>query len=182
MNAYLAIDIETSGLSPERNQILEIGAVLNVLDKPIMECPTFYATVWHETIVGSLYALKLNASLIARLADGEGKSPGDVGTGFRSWLHNLRAAFNIEQFHLLGKNVGSFDKPFLEASLPYWPFEWFSYRCLEVGSMYATPEGIPSQSVLARTLTGCFPGEEHNALYDARVSLALARDKWGIAI
>lgn len=181
MNAYLAIDVETTGLNPTLHQILELGAVLNINGTPIMECPSFEILIRHETIVGSPQALKMNSSLIERMANGEGAQIGEAGELFRDWLHRIRGIYGVDQFHLLGKNVGSFDRAFLE-KLPFWPFDWFSYRCLEVGSMYADPDGMSSQSELSRQFNNLFPGWEHESLFDARVSLALARNKWKVAI
>jgi oligoribonuclease (3'-5' exoribonuclease) len=181
MSTYLAIDIETTGLNPTLHQIIEIGAVLNINGTPIMECPSFEMLVKHGTIVGSPKALKMNSALIERMANGEGTQVGDVGDRLYDWLHNLCRTYRINQFHLLGKNVGSFDRPFLE-KLYDWPFDLFSYRYLEIGSMYATPEGMQGQAELSKQFKGIFPGGEHEALFDARVSLALARTKWGLML
>lgn len=59
---YVSIDIETSGLDPERNQILSIGAIIedtnNKLDRD--DCPSFYRIITHREITGSPFALTLN--------------------------------------------------------------------------------------------------------------------------
>ena len=67
---YVSCDIETTGLDESRCQILQIGAVVedtkNIL--PIDELPTFNCVVIHEELTGSPFALRMNAKLIALIA------------------------------------------------------------------------------------------------------------------
>jgi len=174
---YLAIDIETTGLDPEKHQVLEIGAVMYQPGKAIMECPTFRALIEHDEYRGSAVALAMNHRLLQEIADVGGGTPGSASNKFRLWL--FRHLPKDAKVHLLGKNVGSFDLQFLKR-LPYWPVHQIHYRCLDVGSLWATPEGMKSQAELEAILAEDYniPGEPHEALYDARVSLALAIFKW----
>jgi len=69
---YLSIDIETTGLDPENNQILSIGAIIedtkNTL--PLEECPKFHAAIKRSgDITGSFFALNMNASLIGDIVN-----------------------------------------------------------------------------------------------------------------
>jgi oligoribonuclease len=68
---YISIDIETTGLDPEFNQILSIGAViedtLNPL--PFEELPKFHAVIKRESVYGSIFALNLNRDLIQAMKD-----------------------------------------------------------------------------------------------------------------
>ncbi len=68
---YISIDIETTGLDPEFNQILSIGAViedtLNPL--PFEELPKFHAVIKRESVYGSIFALNLNKDLIQAMKD-----------------------------------------------------------------------------------------------------------------
>jgi len=63
---YISIDIETTGLDPENNQILSIGAIIedtnNIL--PLESIPTFHAAIIRENVTGSLVALNMNNKLI----------------------------------------------------------------------------------------------------------------------
>jgi oligoribonuclease len=68
---YISIDIETTGLDPEFNQILSVGAViedtLNPL--PFEELPKFHAVIKRESVYGSIFALNLNKDLIQAMKD-----------------------------------------------------------------------------------------------------------------
>lgn len=68
---YISIDIESTGLDPEFNQILSIGAViedtLNPL--PFEELPKFHAVIKRESVYGSIFALNLNKDLIQAMTD-----------------------------------------------------------------------------------------------------------------
>lgn len=73
---YVSIDIETSGLDAERNQVLSIGAIIedtnNKLDRD--DCPTFYRIITHKEITGNPFALTLNQeeiSLISAFHEGD---------------------------------------------------------------------------------------------------------------
>ena len=63
---YLSIDIETSGLDSERNQILSLGVIIEDTTKklPFEEIPKFHCAIVREEIVGNLFALNLNKELI----------------------------------------------------------------------------------------------------------------------
>ena len=68
---YISIDIETTGLDADFNQILSIGAViedtLNPL--PFEELPKFHAVIKRESVYGSIFALNLNRDLIQAMKD-----------------------------------------------------------------------------------------------------------------
>jgi oligoribonuclease len=75
---YISIDVETTGLDPEFNQILSIGAViedtLNPL--PFEELPKFHAVIKRESVYGSIFALNLNRDLIQAMKDySEARTP-----------------------------------------------------------------------------------------------------------
>jgi oligoribonuclease (3'-5' exoribonuclease) len=179
MRTYISIDIETSGLDPETCQVLEIGAVLNDPNKPIRECPTFRACVKHpEGIHGTPRALQMNARLIEEIANGGGEWAVNIGGLFQKWLRQHMTPGD-QCLHALGLNVGTFDLVFLN-KLHNWP-EWlFHYRSLDVNSMYAEPEGMPSTGARQKTIASQLnlPGKPHEAVYDAQVALAMARRTW----
>jgi oligoribonuclease len=75
---YISIDIETTGLDADFNQILSIGAViedtLNPL--PFEELPKFHAVIKRESVYGSIFALNLNRNLIQAMKDySEARTP-----------------------------------------------------------------------------------------------------------
>lgn len=63
---YCAIDIESSGLNPEKHQILSVGVVVEDTTKklPFHEIPKFHCAIVREEIVGGLFALNMNRDLI----------------------------------------------------------------------------------------------------------------------
>ena len=187
MRPYVAIDIETTGLDPDTCQVLEIGAVIHDPAKPLLECPTFRACVKHDVITGSPRALEMNAPLLEEIGDGGGESEDYACERFLDWLKdhlpigslNENGDLSENYLHALGKNVGTFDLVFL-SKMKTWPSWLFHYRSLDVGSMYSQPEGIKSLGAIEKEIAEEFmiPGEPHEALYDAFVALALARNFW----
>jgi len=181
MRPYVSIDIETTGLDPHTCQVLEIGAVIHDPAKPLLKCPTFRACIKHEEITGTPRALQMNARLLEEIADGGGEWEDDAGERFYDWLkdHLPIGHLTDNYIHATGKNVGTFDLVFLN-KISTWPTRLFHYRSLDVGSMYALPDGIDAQEDLCHKAIMSFsiPGKPHEALYDAFVSLALARNFW----
>ena len=68
---YISIDVETTGLDPEFNQILSIGAVIEDTLNPIPfeDLPKFHAVIKRESVYGSIFALNLNRELIQAMKD-----------------------------------------------------------------------------------------------------------------
>jgi len=66
---YCSIDIETSGLNPEKHQILSVGVIVENTAKklPFKEIPKFHCAIVREEIVGGLFALDLNRDLIRNI-------------------------------------------------------------------------------------------------------------------
>ena len=67
---YVSIDIETSGLDPEKHKVLSIGAIIEDTEKklPFEECPKFNVIVLQNEIVGSPRAITMNAYIISRMS------------------------------------------------------------------------------------------------------------------
>jgi oligoribonuclease len=76
---YISIDIETTGLDPEFNQILSIGAVIeDTLNQlPFEELPTFHGVIKRESVYGSLFALNMNRDLIETIVQYSGAQDQD---------------------------------------------------------------------------------------------------------
>lgn len=66
---YISIDLETTGLDAEQNQILSFGAVVEDPNKklPYHEVPKFYAIIRHRNIFGNITALNMNKELIGQI-------------------------------------------------------------------------------------------------------------------
>jgi hypothetical protein len=112
-------------------------------------------------------AAVMNAGLFAALAEGVDPRIMEEDEAFDV----LETFLGDTRYHCIGKNASTFDLPFLEAH----GFEWkrhFKHRVLDAGSLFATPEGVPSLTGILDQLGECpVSGELHQAAYDARVTL-----------
>ena len=171
--AYVSIDIETTGLDFKNHQILEFAAVAWTNDGPVTELPEYSTIVRPQgDIVGCPYALNLNKKIIEALIDPEvGKNINVALAQFRGWLLNLGVTED-NPISVIGQNFGSFDLIFLKKSR-LWPDDLISHRMLDISTIVATPEGMGSASVLGRP---DFPGNPHEALFDARVAMYHAQN------
>ena len=63
---YVSIDIETTGLDPEKCDVLSIGAVIEDTNNPLPldQLPSFHVAIKRENISGSLFAINMNKELI----------------------------------------------------------------------------------------------------------------------
>ena len=165
----LAFDLETTGLDPQRDQILQIGAV--VFDHeddttPIEELPSFSTYVFHERYEGDAFALQMNAAILRRLAH-------DGGSPLLGALHAL-TAFIADHFdgrrgpNPVGFNVAAFDVAFVKAA----GFDLFNHRPIELGSLLSR-DGLPVTSTQANALLN--RPVQHDALEDARDAVRLHR-------
>lgn len=176
---YIAIDLETTGLDVDNHQILEIGAVFNDFGKRVLACDVFRRTTHPGgDIIGGPFALAMNAPLLRQIAEGDSVNIYAACDEFRVWLQE-HGVTHKNKATLLGKNIGSFDWQFLRLGVGF-PTALINYRMLDVGSMYASPEGMSGQGDIIPGIEKKYeiPGTAHTAVHDARVSLALARQRW----
>ena len=63
---YISIDIETTGLDAEKDQILSIGAIIEDTNQPknFEDMPKFHGVIKRHRIEGGLYAIDLNKNLL----------------------------------------------------------------------------------------------------------------------
>jgi DNA polymerase III epsilon subunit-like protein len=129
MSRYISLDIETTGLDPGVDQVLEVGMILDDLQnpKPLAELPKFHCYIKSSRIMGNPVALTMNALIIAKLAHPENYKedlflpPTDFTIHVRDWL--CQNGFQLEEktgrlagkVVIAGKNAASFDIPFLRA-------------------------------------------------------------------
>lgn len=68
---YVSIDIETSGLDADKNNILSVAAIIEDTTKKLSfeECPKFNCAVIQREIVGSPRAITMNQQLISEIGD-----------------------------------------------------------------------------------------------------------------
>lgn len=167
---YCSIDIETTGLNPETDQILEVGAVLALKPGSLLDMPTFHTRIRYDRLEGAPYALMLNSKIIEDMAklpredvDGWIRLH-DLGKLFRKWLEEN----GVERVHPCGKNFQGFDRQFLWR-VPGWPKQMFTHRALDCGTMYASWHGIPGLDAFLDPPG--LEGKAHEALFDAYKAL-----------
>lgn len=176
MQSIVSIDLETTGLDPINNQILEVGIIIDnglALDR----LPTFRCIVQHEKYRGSAYALALNHEILHELSFKEDAHTVDeVVPAIRDFLQANDV--NPLKFIAAGKNIGSFDIQFLK-QLPGWgtlvkPLHGY----LDPGPMYWEPGdvGVPGLSKCKKR-AGLPPTVTHKALEDAFDVVKLIRYK-----
>lgn len=179
---FISIDLETTGLDVERDQILQIGAVAYGGDGDPVE---FVTDVRHERYSGSAYALALNAAIFNRLADREtaARTEPDAILDLFAFVWG---ACEPEPYPV-GFNVGRFDVTMIKCAarrvenidLAYDVDRMFHHRAVELGSLLAHADGTPRSS--AETAERYSWTITHDALQDARdAAVAHARRVIGL--
>ena len=172
MRPYLSLDIETTGLSIEKSEVLEVGFIADTFSGPINKLPSYNILVALHTIAyAEPYALVMNHSILAEIVNQDSKvvkhSVEDTFKAFRNavlWLSEVSHDYDVKQglkypskkITIAGKNVASFDLPILknfflrhgiDPEQVKSVFDLIGNRTLDVGSMYFSKFGyIPSLS------------------------------------
>jgi hypothetical protein len=119
---YISIDVETTGLDPERNLVLSIGAIIEdtTLKLDYENIPKFNAIILHHELTGSPRAITMNKELISLMGEYlEGnkdvRKKHDEHSGFQFFEpDDVVKAF----FDFLWKNkVGEYDIDFLSKTV-----------------------------------------------------------------
>lgn len=160
---YLSIDVETTGLDPLTDQILEIGAVYEDGISDIASLKTFRKIAKLTTIHGSPTALSMHADLFKEISEGVSEDLSiDPIKDLNVWLSNLFGV-NRTPLTLGGKNVAVFDLPFLIKNGFIYPY---NYKIIDIGSCYYSKFGyVPSLSSINQLINQ--PNVSHKALNDA---------------
>jgi len=125
----VALDLETTGLNPRTDQILQIGmALFESATGQIID--TFEVEVRHNRYEGDAYALAMNANLLRRLANDQGKPIHFVEREVRNKL--LGWGFgDTNRPTAVGFNVAPFDLAFLKKAC----LDMFHHRAVELGTL-----------------------------------------------
>lgn len=166
---YVSIDIETSGLDPYLDQVLEIGAIATELKADYEIIDTYHAIIQYDRVQGSPYALAMNERLLRAGAKGcdDCMPLNAVRRGFRQWLENFYVTGN--QVTAAGKNFEHFDLPFLlEEDIV--EKGTFHRRVLDPAVLYAREDDeVPPNLAQCLDRAGLVPAqgmESHYALGD----------------
>lgn len=180
---FISIDIETTGLDPQKNQILEFGAIAIDTSYPTVPyIAEFRAVFIHQELTGNPIALTMNSKLIDDIGfvlkskefDFEiqnALAPNDVCVRsaeefqkyFDEWLERINFT---ERLTLAGKNLASFDLKFIEAAgikIKY------RHRMIDPAILYVDWEKDETLPDLQQCLdrAGIVKSVEHTSLGDA---------------
>lgn len=164
MTRLIAFDLETTGLNPLEDQILQLGAVVFDTDGYSAEFSTLCKQHRYE---GDAFALQMNAKLLYRLATEKHPWVSEALANFEVWAEEQGRGTRMLP---VGFNVAAFDLMFWAAEkrrhLPT-PNAVFSHRPIELGSLLAGKDGLPTSSKHA-VQTILDKPVAHDALEDAR--------------
>jgi oligoribonuclease len=190
---YVSLDLETTGLDPINDQVLQLAMVVEDTDKkvPIERLPYFECFVFHKRIEGTAFALSLNRNILEVLADERNHnkkgyelfgreiqvySSSDYEYVAQGWLRKQMVNQEVyPQYIVAGKNVATFDLKFFKTHLK----DCWHRRTIDPGSVFIDwKQDLPlSQSQLCKKF-GVENKCEHDALYDARTVIELLRHSY----
>lgn len=176
---YVSIDLETTGLDPDRCQILEIGAVWEDWTRPLKELPTYRRLVIHEEYRGSAFALAMNADLLRQLS-GERQpwflDEDQVADDMAEWLKTTCGWDGSTGLTPAGKNFASFDRQFLKKLPRFEKTVRLHHRTLDPAILYWCPEDekLPDSKTCYQR-AGMDGKVAHTAVEDALAVVRLTR-------
>lgn len=170
----VALDLETTGLNPQRDQILQLGMLAfdTETGETVGELELLVA---HDEYRGDPYALAMNADILRRIAKA---GRGDIVHDRR--LDN-RVSVTLDLWDMpnrpkaVGFNVTPFDLAFLKAA----GVDVFHHRAVEVGSLLMPRMGAIAPVTSAEWMAFHAGADvAHTALADCR----MARDAYAYAL
>lgn len=189
MKHLIAVDLETTGLDPNYNEIIEIGAI--ILDEDLVEMDRFHR------MVRPLYpqrAINKGFNAFAR------SHIDPLNLELHPFIHTIITEFNqwllkhnnlIESAHLslLGQNI-KFDYSFLQAAYEaaniYFPFD---YHAISIESIYVAlytakhnclPDKISLINICEELQIEFDSNQHHGALYDIEKTIEAFKDMLAI--
>lgn len=196
---YVAIDLETTGIYPGKNEIIEIGAVIEDMVTPVEQLPVYHKYVVKEygNYLCNPTAIVMNIEIIKKLNEYDWRIPIDdpqqkhpfiksenLVDDFLRWLLQYGIVKSVEApgaFTAGGKNFATFDADFLKA-LPHGKNIRFRKRVVDPAQLYLIPEvdnELPDlQTCLDRA--GINKTVLHTAVEDSIDVIKLVRHHHGI--
>lgn len=164
---YVSLDIETTGIRPRQDQILQLAMVVEDTSRPavpVAELPSFCCLVKHDEYWGNAYALGLNSWILDYLS-GRNKAvcPYDIydlNEMTEQAISFLEYYCGTGRINVAGKNAAGFDIPFLPTNLS----DKFRHRVIDPGSVFVdwSKDSLPALGNLINMEV------THDALGDAR--------------
>jgi DNA polymerase III alpha subunit (gram-positive type) len=186
---YLAVDLETTGLTAGVNQIIEIAAILDDSDPSsqlaktvVKKLPRFHAFIAHNRMTWDTVALRMNWELMREiLAAGTATIyEAMLPKAFRQWLTDLGIPEDYK-FTMAGKNFGSFDLGFLENVVGWREAVPMRHRFFDLTTIYFNPvkDQIPPSLEDCMKRLGMEDGcVKHRAIEDAEFVVLGLREHW----
>lgn len=174
---YLSIDIETTGLNPDKHDILEFGCILEDTTKklPLSEIPQCRYYFDLPIYKGDPYALALNSNIFKKIMelrkndpDKQLVTPIQFIERFGSFLKEYLG--DSKRINVAGKNYNGFDKQFLQ-KIEGFNFP-FGHRVLDPAMLYVDwneDKEIPSTEI-------CYK----RAAIESNVAHTTIEDAWGV--
>ena len=191
---YVSIDIETTGLIPEKCNVIQFGAVLEDTEKnlPINELPKYEVLLeWNEYRADSTWALRQHVAIWDKLETYKNKSeeekekaniikPWELGESFQYWLltHGVIEK-KTDPINVAGKNFAAFDWRHLEHVPNFFKHIKFSSRIIDPAMLYWNPKEDKRTPSLGDCLkrAGMEKEIEHTAVADALDVIKVIRYK-----
>ena len=194
---FASIDIETTGLSQENSDILQFAVVLDDLKnpKPLEELPRFQAIFMQDNYKGNPFALSMHSEIFKKIAIARKKNleycP-DNNIHFMTIDHLptalylfLKNGYNQNDkngniyINPAGKNLSSFDIPFLKSKIKDWGSIYFLNRSIDPAILYFDLENDNSLPDMKKCMerAGIAGEVAHTAIEDALVVVKLLRHK-----
>ena len=181
---YVSLDIETTGLDPYQDQILEVGAIIEDTKnlKPREECPQFHVYVDNERLRGEIFAISMNSNILKKILELKNNkdeinlvTPYNIIPALVTFLKNN----GIEKATFAGKNFASFDLQFFKKLYTFSDLK-MHHRFLDPTTLFTDFEHDEVLPDLAKckVRAGIKGNVTHEALDDAWDVIELLRMKY----
>jgi DNA polymerase III epsilon subunit-like protein len=195
---FASIDIETTGLSQENSDILQFAVVLDDLKnpKPLEELPRFQAIFMQDNYKGNPFALSMHSEIFKKIDMAKKKNleycpdqeihfmpidhlPTALTAFFLKNGYNQNDKNGNIYINPAGKNLSSFDIPFLKSKIKDWGSIYFLNRSIDPAILYFDLENDNSLPDMKKCMerAGIAGEVAHTALEDALVVIKLLRHK-----
>lgn len=181
---YVSVDLETTGLDREQDQILEIAAVVDggpfgCSDCTVEQLPSFHTRVYWERVSGSPVAMAMNAGLLSKIGFGGAgiQTPAEAAASFEHFLLKYADTYKLPKPRITGagKNFASFDLQFLKRFAPN-AAKLFHHRVIDPAMFFIEPgDTEPPNTETCLQRAGFDSRIKHEALDDARNVVRLVR-------
>jgi oligoribonuclease len=181
---FVSIDVETTGLDPERHCILEIGAVAYDFAHPTFR-EVFHYFLDAKSLLVNVDTLKFHlkggAERMNYFLTGEPRIHyRNVMDAFANWARKIGVYGDGKKVLATGKNFGSFDLQFIKR-LPFCPDDLFHHRTIDVGTFHFNPstDSVPPSLDQCLVRANVPKKVSHTAVDDAEAVALLIHKAYG---